>query len=246
MAIKYYPNRVFRALLPPVDAISKKNTVLKLSGVSDISSTAIAETLTPNRDWKVVGIKFTFSNATARNYSASIIGGRSVLENLNDFLFFKIPGTGSQKITLTPGFYTGTELATELQTQLDANSKFADLGVTFTVAYDATTGLYTITPSSGDIQYLEHNVSGTLPNQYSVAGHLFGFNEDTAFASPIISDTVVAGLDSETAIILEAGGTDLSHYNSDPHILSLDEAIKIETNTAGVVVTYSVDYQLIG
>jgi hypothetical protein len=47
MAIKYYPNRVFRALLPPVDAISKKDTVLKLSGVSDISALAIDEDFNP-------------------------------------------------------------------------------------------------------------------------------------------------------------------------------------------------------
>jgi hypothetical protein len=203
-------------------------------------------TLTPNRDWKIVGIKFTFDTGTARDYSASIIGGRSVLENLNDFLFFKVSGTAPQKITLDPGFYTGTELATELKTQMDANTKFIEQGVTFTVAYDAATGLYTITPSSGTVQYIEFNLSGSLPNQYSIAGHLFGFNEDSTLASPIVSDTVVAGLDSETIVIEEVANTDLSHYNNDIHILSLDEAIKIETNVAGVVVTYCIDYQLIG
>jgi hypothetical protein len=115
--------------------------------------------------------------------------------------------------------------------------------LTFTVAYDAATGEYTITPSSGTVQYLEFNSFGTLPNQYSIAGHLFGFNSNTALSASITSDTPVPGLDSEVLIIDETAATDLYHYNNDIHYLSLDEAIKIETNTAGVTVTYQIDYQ---
>jgi len=245
MAIKYYPNRIFRAALNPVDAITQKNTVHQFKGVQDITASAIDEVITPLRDWKVVGIKFTFNNATARDYSASIIGGRTVIENLNDFLFFKTSTSFVQKITLDPGFYTGTELATELETKLDANSAFSNLGITFTVTYDATAGEYTISPSSGELQYLEFNSFGALPDQYSIAGHLLGFNQDSALAAAITSDTVVAGLDSVTAVLEESSNTDFSHYNSDIHTLSLDEAIKITTNTAAVEVNYSVDYQKI-
>jgi hypothetical protein len=243
MAIKLYPNRVFRSLPTPVDAVMQKDTVKQVKGVQDITATPISEVITPNRDWKVVGIKFSFSSGTGRDYSASVIGGRSVLENLNDFLFFQVERTLPVKITLDPGFYTGTQLATELQTQMNAATAFSDLGITFTVAYSATDGEFTITPSSGNIKYLEENPFGALPDQYSIAGHLFGFNVNTAFAASITSDTVVAGLDAESAIIDVSGGTDLSHYNSDIHYLSLDEAIKIVTNTAGVTVDYSVDYQ---
>ena len=243
MAIKLYPNRVFRSLPTPVDALMHKDTVKQLKGVSDITTTAIEDVVSPYKDWRVVGIKFTFNNATARDYSASIIGGRSVLENLNDFLFFQTENSLPQKITLDTGFYTGTELATELETQLDANSAFTDLGLTFTVAYNAATGEYTITPSSGNLKYIEFNTTGILPDQYSIAGHLFGFNENTSFAASLTSDTPVPGLDSEAAVIEETANTDLSHYSSDIHILSLDEAIKIETDTAVVEVTYSIDYQ---
>jgi len=243
MAIKYYPNRIFRAVRNPVDAITKRDTVKSFKGVADITSSAISEVITPKEDWKVVGIKFAFSNATARNYSVNIIGGRSVLENLNDFLWFQTQNTLPQKITLDEGFYTGTELAAHLKAKLDANTYFAALGLTFTVTYTAATGIYTITPSSGTLKYIEFNQTGTLPNQYSIAGHLFGLNEDTSFAASVTSDTSVPGLDSESSIIDETAGTDLSHYNSDPHTLSLDEAIKIETNTAAVTVNYSVDYQ---
>jgi hypothetical protein len=243
MSVKYYPNRIFRASLSPVDAITQKDTVNQFKFAQDITATAIDEVISPLRNWKIVGIKFTFSNANARDYSASVIGGRSVIENLNDFLFFKSERTLPQKITLDQGFYTGTQLASELESKLDANSAFSDLGVTFTVVYDDTAGEYTITPSSGNIQYLEENTFGALPDRYSISGHLFGFNQDTSTAASITSDTAVPGLNSETAVLLETTNTDLSHYNSDPHTLSMDEAIKITTNTAAVEVNYSIDYQ---
>jgi len=243
MAIKLYPNRVFRSLPTPVDALMHKDTVKQLKGVSDITSAAIEDIVSPYKDWRVVGIKLTFNNTAARNYSVSIIGGRSVLENLNDFLFFQADSTLPQKITLDTGFYTGTTLATELKTQLDANSTFNGLGLTFTVAYNAGTGEYTVTPSSGNLKYLEFNALGALPDQYSIAGHLFGFNVNTAFVASLVSDTSAPGLNAESIVIEETGNTDLSHYSSDIHTLSLDEAIKVETNTAVVEVTYSIDYQ---
>ena len=245
MSIKYYPNRVFRSLPTPVDALMHKETIKQLKGVSDITSVAISDVVSPYRDWKVVGIKLTFSNATARNYTVSIAGGRSVLNNLNDFLFFQTENTLVQKITLDAGFYTGTELAAHLKSKMDANTAFSDLGLTFTVVYDSATGEFTITPSSGNIKYIENNTSGSLPDKYSIAGHLFGFNTNSNFTTPLVSDTPVPGLDAESAIIEETAATDLSHYVSDIHYLSLDEAIKVETNTAAVEVTYSVDYQLL-
>ena len=84
MAIKYYPNRVFRALPTPVDALMQKDTVKSFNGVQDIAGSAIDDTLSPMKDWKVVGIKFTFDSGAARDYYVNIIGGRSVLFNLND------------------------------------------------------------------------------------------------------------------------------------------------------------------
>jgi hypothetical protein len=243
MAIKYYPNRVFRALLPPVDVIMSRDTVKTLSGVSDLSGGALDETLSPFRDWRIVGLRFDFDSATGRNWSAKVVGGRSILENLNDFLWFQHPNTLPQKITLDAGFYTGTELATQLTTQLDANTAFSDLGLTFTVTYDATAGTYDISPSSGTIKYWEENTMGRLPERYSIAGHLFGFNVTTSFLATITSDTVVAGLDAEAFIIDETSDTDLSRYISDPFTLSLDQAIRVEADSVAVVMDYAIDYQ---
>ena len=61
MAIKYYPNRIFRALPTPVDALTKKDTVKTFRGVADITAAAIEDVVTPFEDWKIVGIKFSFN-----------------------------------------------------------------------------------------------------------------------------------------------------------------------------------------
>jgi len=243
MAIKYYPNRVFRALPTPVDALTKKDIIKSFSGVQDITATALDVTVNPSRDWQVTAIQLIFSGATARDYSIKVVNGRSVVNNLNDFLWLQTQRTLPQKITLDVGFYTGTELATQLQTKLDANDAFSDLGVTFTVTYAAVTGKYTITPSSGTVQYLDMNPAGRLPDRYSICGHLFGFNEDTSVAASITSDTSVPGLDSESFIVDETADTDLSRYLNDQIDLSMDEAIRLETSVAALTVNYFVKYK---
>ena len=62
----------------------------------------------------------------------------------NNFLFAE--GTGAKvKVTLTPGQYTATEIATELQTRLNAIPGKTN---TYTVTYSATTKRLTITGST--------------------------------------------------------------------------------------------------
>mgnify|MGYP000600772979 CR=1 FL=1 len=128
-----------------------------------------------------------------------------------------------QKITLDEDFYTGTELAAELKSKMDANTAFSDLGLTFTVSYTAATGIFSITPSSGNLKYLEINEFGTIPDRYSIAGHLFGLNANTSFTTPVTSDTAVPGLDSEVAVIDQTASSVLSHYI---HQLSLHKHIR--------------------
>ena len=61
----------------------------------------------------------------------------------NNFMFAE--GTGAKiRVTLTPGQYTATEVAAELETQLDAVASVS----TYTVAYSATTKRLTITGST--------------------------------------------------------------------------------------------------
>ncbi|MFA7219255.1 MAG: hypothetical protein WC119_01965 [Synergistaceae bacterium] len=245
MAIVYYPNRLQKKLGSAIDRVMAKRTTKLVQGSQDVTTEALNAVISAETDWQINNIAFAFSNATSRNYSAKVMNGRKVVDSLNDSLWFQHADSLPQEITLDSGFYTGTELAAELKTQLDANDAFTSLGVTFTVVYAEATGKFTITPSSGNIRYLNVN-SMTVPRyKDSIAGHLFGLNADTEFASSITSDTDVFGLDSETWIIDETGSVVTEHFNDDDKVLNIDQAIHLASNTASVRIDYAVNYELL-
>jgi len=209
----------------------------------NIAATAIDYLCSSTKNWQLDSIAFTFSSATARNYSVKIKNGRNVLTDLNDYLWFAIDATGPEMITLNPGFYTGTQLAAELKARMDANTSFSAAGVTFAVTYNSTTGIYTITPSSGTIKYLNVNTAQTLQTRDSIAGHLFGMTADIGFAANVTSNEAVAGLDSEAAFITETADVVLDRYHDDVHTLTMDQAVHVQSNTANVIVDYSITYE---
>lgn len=245
MPIVYYPNRVYRAKEPAIDNTMFKSKPVLESGTKLTASSALDEIITSDKPWQVNSIAFSFNNATARTFSVSIMNGINIVDDLNDYLWFQITSSLPQRIILDAGFYTGTELAAELQSKLNANTAFSALSVTFTVAYDTTTGIFTVTPSSGQIKYL--NVARqTLPIRDSIAGHLFGLTADTAFAANVSSDTAVYQLDSESVIISQAANSSTSYVDSTARTLSLDQAIHVESNSgANVIVGYVVNYEII-
>jgi len=242
MAIVYYPNRIYKKVVPAIDREMDKRDPLTSSGRQDINASALDVTISANTAWQVTSVGFEFNNAKAKDFDATIRNGRKVVTNLNDALWFQIETSLPQSIVLDPAFYTGTELAAELATQLDANTVFAAAGLTFTVTYTAATGLYTIAPSSGSLRYLNVNDSQTLRTRDSIAGHLFGFNANTVFAVSISSDTTVYGLDSTGgAIVNETASTALNFRNTDVQILTVDQALHLGSSS-GVdsVITYTV------
>lgn len=244
MAIKYYPNRVFKGKVPAIDRTMAKRQTETSQGNKNILASALDVTISSNEasGWQIDSIGFSFDAATARNYSAKIKNGRKVVSDLNDYLWLQMTTTLPQRIILDAGFYNGTELATELQTQMNANTAFAAYGVTFTVAYDATTGLFTITPSTGMVRYLDTNPSQTLRTTDSIAGHLFGLNEDSAFAASVSSDTAVGGLNSLADIINETASVVLNDFDDGTYILSIDQALILESNSG---VNVSIDYTVV-
>ena len=242
MAIRYYPNRAVRAKAPAIDRQMAKRTPAISSARLNTTTTAIDAVISANFDWQINSVLFNFSNATARNYSAKVINGRKVITNLNDYLWIHCFNTGPQQITLSQGFYTGVQLATELQTQLDANTAHAAAGITFTVAYNSGTGLFTITPSKSTIRYL--NVANQVISiRDSIAGHLFGLEATTDFAANIVSDTAVPGLGTEAAFVDLTASVVLEHYHDDLHRLSIDQALHIESSVAAINVGYTVLYE---
>jgi len=230
MAIRYYPNRIYRARVPAIDRVmASRNITGPTSGYNASGSGDLDEVIFSDSDWRINSISFDFAGIVVRTYSAKIIGGRSVVENLNDYMWFGINSETEKRITIPSGFYSGTQLADELKVQLDA--VFAP--VTFTVAYDLTTGLFTITPVSGTVRYL--NVAPRrLSERDSIAGHLIGFEVNAVSAASISSDTPVFGLDMEAAIINQTSGTE-EHYHDTIHELSIDQALRIQcTDTESV------------
>jgi len=244
MAIVNYPNRIYKTVVPAIDREMTKRRPQTTSGYKEIDVNPLDVTISTNSDWQIDSISFEFSNTNAKDYSAKSKSGRRVVQNFNDYFWFQIPTTNPQRIILDQAFYTGTELAAHLKTKLDANSDFSDAGIAFDVSYSANTGLFTVTPTTGTVRYLNINAAQTLRTRDSIAGHLFGFNADTSFETTISSDTEVFGLDTEAAIIFETGSAVTQHYHDDLHTMSIDQALRLQTNSGvGVVVNYTVVYE---
>lgn len=90
--------------------------------------------------------------------------------NMNKFVIFETDT--EYTITITPGNYTASSLATELETQLDASAATN----TFTVTYSSATGKLTFTTNTSDVEFR----FGTY--QYDSA-EILGFNFETFTAT---------------------------------------------------------------
>lgn len=251
MAIKYFPNSVHKKNPGAIDRVLAKRQVKTVRGYQNTTSTALNTYISANSDWQLDSIKFNFSNTSSRTYSAKIASGLKVVQDLNDSLWFHViyPAGGIcplwQKIILSPGFYTGTTLATELQAKLNANATYLAASLTFTVAYDETTGLFTITPDTGgvSIKYLQTNTTQYLSNRDSMGGYLLGLTTTTDFAANVASDTAQYGLNTEAWIIDENDSMVTEHYNDDIHVLSIDQALHLASNVVSTEITYEVTYE---
>ena len=244
MPIPYFTNRVFKKP-HAIDRVLAQREIKSVRNTANVTSFAIDEYIHNETDWQIDSIKFNFSNATPRNYTVFIATGATVVAERNDFMFFEVTGCGRNKVVLTPGFYSGDGLAVELETQLNALAVFSTKGITFTVVYNDITGQFEISCTSGqNIRYIDFDNGRPLPNKKSIAGYLFGFNANSDYLATIYSDTLVYGLNNEAWIIEETASDVTSHFNDDMHILSVNQAIHITSNTApDLIVSYEVNYE---
>lgn len=242
MSIVYYPDRVYKKVTPAIDRVMAQRDTALVRGRKDATSEALDVVISANKNWNLNSVKFTFSNANSRNFTAEILSGKKVISGLNDYLWIQHVNTIWQKITIDPGFYTGTELAAQLQTKLQANVDLAAVS-TLTVAYVAATGLFTITSSAGNIRYIQKNNTQQLSERDSIAGHLFGLTADTAFASTITSTVPSLCLDESAPIVDQSASSHLYYYHDDIHVLNEDQALKLSSNVASVAISYEVNYE---
>ena len=237
MAIKNFPHVIYKTTVPAIDRVMAQRAPVTASISANLASTSIDNVISCDRDWQSDSIAFSFSNASSRTYSVAVRNGRRIVAKYNDSLWFWIDGTMPQQIFLAEGFYTGTQLAAQLKSKLDANAVFTAATITFTVTYDNTTGIFRVTPSSGTIKYMEQNTLAWLSIRQSTGGHVMGFNVTTpTYSANVGSDTAVAGLDTENYIINRTD-TALSYYHDDLHTLSIDQALHVQANSTSDVTT---------
>ncbi len=105
---------------------------------------------------------------------------------------------GSASIDTSDGTYEGSELATALQTAMNADNTLTGTGtITFAVSYSTTTKLFTLDATAGNtIAYT---------NTGSDAGSTYGFTADAAAAQTITSDTAASGEPQNTISTIHAG-----------------------------------------
>ena len=105
----------------------------------------------------------------------------NVVLNENDKMYMVHSVDGANTLTLTPGTYNSATLLTEVKVQLDSVS-----GVVYTITYGSTTGKYTFTPNSGNLNF------AFLSNTTASCRYLLGFNEaDGIPAASIVSDNPI-------------------------------------------------------
>lgn len=99
------------------------------------------------------------------------------VNDTNNTVIFSEGGAGDITSTLTNQSYTGTQLATELQSVLNA-----DGGLAYTVSYDNQTGKLTFTVSSSTVQFKTSDTAMT-------SSYILGFNTatDTADSATVVS-----------------------------------------------------------
>lgn len=250
MPIINYPERIYKTIRPAIDHTMEHDKYYMWNYATNILGDAINQTVScpvPYTYWDINSISFSFSAATARDYYVRIQNGRNIYTNYNDYLWFQVTGSMWELITIPQGFYTGTTLATQLQTQLNANPSFIALGRTFTVAYDNVAGTFTITPSSQQIKYIQTNTAMALTHSDSIGGCVFGLTTNPAtFGATVVNLTTLPGLNSEAVIINQPGSVVTEHYHDDIHHLTMDQAIHITTNNGvNININAEVSYKVV-
>ena len=241
MPIIYYPQHSSMRDVQSLENISKSNGFIEFTGGGSISTSGISEVISYNKSWKLVSFGFFFSGTTSRDFSLKIKNGRNVVSGKN-YIFWiqcKNPGTLWTKITLqSNGVRSGDELASDLEETLNSTTSLTEVGHSFSVSYNNSTGIFTITPASGEIAFFQESPCATDNSRMSTGGHLYGFTQNSSFASSITSDSAIKGLNDVADILSYSSSVVTSLYFDDGLSLSMDQGILISTNTAALNVTY--------
>ena len=246
MSIIFYPGRIYKRgdKVPAIDRVMARRLPKIVRGSANVASNVLSEVISCDTDWMVDSISFDINSSVSKDFGYAIKNGVKIVKNYNDALWFHGSTTLPQRIVLSEGFYTGTELASELQTKLDANTAYNAASITFTVAYDNVTGLFDISPLGSNLKYLQINIACPRGNDMdSIAGHLFGLTATNTFSSNVISDTIVAGLNDEVNIVYNIDSNATNYYSDTVRTLSMDQALHLKSNNSSSVIDWQVVYE---
>jgi len=183
-------------------------------------------------NWDVLEVSINFNNATARDFSISKLVGARVIANLNDTFWMRHSSLGPvQRIIIGPGFYiTAAAFAAAIKVALDAQTEFAAAGIVFTVTHSATTGLLTISPSAGTVQFI-YNTGTNAPvsnpvRNIGLAGVVMGFNVNSVDAATITGDTAI-DVGTEYDYISQIASVVTSYVSTDAFKMDMDSALKV-------------------
>ena len=122
---------------------------------------------------------------------------------------------GPVTIELTNATYTGATLATELETKMNANATLTGGAITFDVAWNGTTRIFTVDAGAG------HTIAYT--NTGSTAGTMFGMTEDVAAAQAIDSvEAYTATIEMIVKDLLVRAGFAAADVTIEPTYMLLD------------------------
>ena len=246
MPTQYYPQSFIKKNLSPVQELQQAHVIQSVSGHVDLTSSGLTYNFAPTANCEILEVQLAFGSTASKNYAISKALGRGIVKGLNDTLWFQPTAVTAQQITIPAGFYNGTALATAIQSQLNSNEIFEDVGATpFSVTYTSVTGLFAITPNSGTVQYLNPNTTVPIFYQNSTLGPLIGFNTSQSYASSLSSTSPVFGLSTTVPILSNNASTDQYIVSTDELVLDIDQALQISVSAVATTLDYKIVYRLV-
>jgi len=229
-----------------IDRQQKGSKLLTVVDHVDLNVAALSLSLyNLEESWKVREVAFAFSNANARTFTIKKKSGRGIVSLANSYFWLAQTSAVAQRIDLDEGFYdTATAFVAHVKAQLDANQAFSDAGVTFTVAHGAATKLISITPSSGQVKYVDNNTAAAARPK-SVASPVLGFTADQGFAASVTGDEPI-DIGTEYVIDSNVGDTSTSYIFTDELDMDIDTELLVESAAGPAVeVTVKVTYEIL-
>jgi len=226
MPILYYADSIYKKRKPTPDVIETSVVPpLTHAGRESLTQAVSMRTWLPAPSWNVKEILLHISSSSNKDYAIGKLIGRGIITGVNDSLWIT-RNNAPRSVIIPLGFYTGTELCLAFQTA--ANATFAGLGVTFTMIYNPTSGLFTITPSTGTMGYLHDNPNA--PRRHSTAETVFGLMNNQAESSQVVSDTVVPTLGTKFEIVGANNSNTTYVVVTDELAMDVDMALYIDVS----------------